>query len=204
MSRRPRPGPAIDACELVLADCIGADIQVKERKAGRSRALKGQEQLQHRYPARVTRDLTPSPAKAREYGAMSDKPEPSKAEPAAQGGVFGNLPDARPGTRSPRRKSAGKAKAKATSKATAKPKQAKPAPQATPKATPPPKAAHVPKPPPSRPNEAEPRRPGPEQQPGGLADVAWAGIAVAAEAATIGVRLASRAIDAVRGNSERD
>ena len=34
---------------------------------------------------------------------MSEKPEPSKPEPAAQGGVFGNLPDARPGTRSPRR-----------------------------------------------------------------------------------------------------
>ena len=43
-----------------------------------------------------------------------------------------------------------------------------------------------------------------EQQPGGLDDVAWAGVAVAAEAATIGVRLASRAIEAVRGNSERD
>ena len=136
---------------------------------------------------------------------MTDQPEPNEPKPDTQAGVFGNLPDARPGTRSPRRDGASKrngakkapaatkakaatnAQAKATPKA-AKPKVAKPAPRADA--------------PPAAPRE--PQRPVGEQQPGGLADVAWAGIAVAAEAATIGVRLASRAIEAVRGNSERD
>jgi hypothetical protein len=142
-----------------------------------------------------------------EYSLMSDEPESSKTEPPTQGGVFGNLPDARPGTRSPRRTSAakaggnaktkGKQRANAAAKATATPR-------ANAKAKPAPKAAPAAKPPPPRPDAAEPRRPAPEQQPGGLADVAWAGIAVAAEAATIGVRLASRAIEAVRGNTERD
>lgn len=128
-----------------------------------------------------------------EYPRMSETPEPKQPEPAAQGGVFGNLPDSRPGTRSPRRKTdaaKGKAKtsAKAKAKATAKPKQ---------------KAAAKPR---ARPAAAPPRadRDPEPQEPGGLADVAWAGIAVAAEAATIGVRLASRAIEAVRGNPERD
>ena len=41
-------------------------------------------------------------------------------------------------------------------------------------------------------------------QGGGLEDIAWAGVAAAAEAATIGVRLASRAIEALRGSSERE
>jgi hypothetical protein len=140
-----------------------------------------------------------------EYSLMSDEPEPSKAEPPTQGGVFGNLPDSRPGTRSPRRTSAakagGKAKAKPAAKAAAKTTAT---PRAKAKAKPAPKAVPAAKPPLSRPDAPDARRPGPEQQPGGLADVAWAGIAVAAEAATIGVRLASRAIDAVRGNSERD
>lgn len=127
---------------------------------------------------------------------MSEKPEPSKAEPAAQSGVFGNLPDARPGTRSPRRASGAKAKPAAKT-AARKPKPKRPAPASKPKAQ---AAAAAPPPPPA----PEPARPAGQQQPGGLADVAWAGIAVAAEAATIGVRLASRAIDAVRGNPERD
>ena len=65
---------------------------------------------------------------------------------------------------------------------------------------------------PRRPTEARPAPPpkparagagagGP--QGGGLEDIAWAGVAAAAEAATIGVRLASRAIEALRGSSER-
>jgi hypothetical protein len=37
----------------------------------------------------------------------------------------------------------------------------------------------------------------------GLEDLAWAGIAVTAEAATLGVRLFSRAIDAARKAAER-
>ncbi len=133
---------------------------------------------------------------------MTEKPEPSKAESAAQSGVFGNLPDARPGTRSPRRTSAAKAKtqAKPAAKAAtkAKPKPKRPTPTETPKAKASP-AGSAPPPP----RAAEPQSGG-QPQPGGLADVAWAGIAVAAEAATIGVRLASRAIEAVRGTPERD
>jgi hypothetical protein len=35
-------------------------------------------------------------------------------------------------------------------------------------------------------------------------DLAWAGIAVAAQAATVGVRLASRALDAARKSVDRD
>jgi hypothetical protein len=142
-----------------------------------------------------------------EYSLMSDEPDPSQTEPPAQGGVFGNLPDARPGIRSPRRTSAAKASGNAKTKAKPRAKAAAKAtatPRAKAKTKPPPTVAPAAQPPPRRPDAAEPRRPGPEQQPGGLADVAWAGIAVAAEAATIGVRLASRAIDAMRGNTERD
>jgi hypothetical protein len=130
-----------------------------------------------------------------EYPRMTETPDPTDSEPASQGGVFGNLPDARPGTRSPRRASAKKTAAKPAAKAKAK---------SAPKA----KAAAKPPPPPPRapatPRPVDPERPLGDQQPGGLADIAWAGVAVAAEAATIGVRLASRAIEAVRGNPEKD
>jgi hypothetical protein len=102
------------------------------------------------------------------------------------GGVFGNLPGSRPGSRSPRRRS-GDASAPA-------------------KAKPPRKRVTAARQKPERPRP-EPRAPEPEgapaDRPGGLEDVAWAGVAVAAEAATIGVRLASRAIEALRGSTER-
>jgi hypothetical protein len=154
----------------VLADCIGAVSQIKERKADRNRGA---------------RNMV-------EYARMSD-------EPTDQGGIFGKLPDSRPGTRSPRRDGASKAKPKPATKAKAKPKP-KAAPKRQPAAMP--KVAAPREPAPPRP--PEPERPLAEQTPGGLGDIAWAGIAVAAEAATLGVRLASRAIDAVRGNPERD
>jgi hypothetical protein len=62
-----------------------------------------------------------------------------------------------------------------------------------------------------RAEEAEPRQAGPpSDQSGergteirGVEDLAWAGVAIAAEAATLGVRLASRAFGAVRGPAER-
>ena len=51
---------------------------------------------------------------------------------------------------------------------------------------------------------AEPRDPPPaEPEHGGVEDLAWAGIAVAAEAATLGVRLLSRAVEAVRKPADR-
>ncbi|MET0128671.1 MAG: hypothetical protein ABW249_08775 [Solirubrobacterales bacterium] len=126
--------------------------------------------------------------------------EEHKTEPEGDdspGSVFGNLPDSRPGSRSPRRRSGkggGAAKAKAKPAAKAKPKRA-----AKPKAAPRPRAA--PKPPPSAPPERE-REPAAAASGGGLEDLAWAGVAAAAEAATLGVRLASRAIESLRGNSE--
>lgn len=116
--------------------------------------------------------------------------------PQPQGGVFGNLPESRPGTRSPRRD---RGKRGPTKPSPAKAKAAKPkATQAKPK----PRAA--PKPPPE-PAEAEPRRrPEPvAEERGGLEEIAWAGVAAAAEAATLGVKLANRALEALRGNSER-
>jgi hypothetical protein len=57
-------------------------------------------------------------------------------------------------------------------------------------------------PPPPRPAAAPPKgAPPPEQEERssrGIEDVAWAGITVAAEAATLGVRMFSRALEAVR------
>jgi hypothetical protein len=112
---------------------------------------------------------------------MSDAPENEPGPAAPEPGVFGNLPDSRPGTRSPRRDPPG-----------AKPTAAK----------------AEPKPPRERPAPKPPREPAPQpeepQGGGGLEDIAWAGVAAAAEAATIGVRLASRAIEALRGTAEKD
>jgi hypothetical protein len=97
-----------------------------------------------------------------------------REEPEAPAeGVFGNLPRERPGTRSPRRD------ARAGGGAGMR--------------------------------EAETPGPGPHGDEGaargaeirGVEDLAWAGVAIAAEAATLGVRLASRAIGAVRGPAER-
>jgi hypothetical protein len=45
--------------------------------------------------------------------------------------------------------------------------------------------------------------PAEQERIGGLEDLAWAGIAVAAEAATLGVRLAGRAFEAARDAVER-
>ena len=103
-----------------------------------------------------------------------------------QGGVFGKLPGTRPGVRSPRRG-----------------RQSRPAGQPKPsaaRAAPSRRSARPPAPSPG----AEPETPpaaGTEH--GGVEDLAWAGIAVAAEAATLGVRLLSRAVEAVRKPPDR-
>ena len=120
---------------------------------------------------------------------------------ADQGGVFGNLPGSRPGSRSPRRRAddaapASRKPAKARPRARAATSKAQPAP--------PRERPSRPQPPPKR--EPAPAATGHESdraESGGIEDIAWAGVAVAAEAATIGVRLASRAIEALRGSSER-
>jgi hypothetical protein len=125
---------------------------------------------------------------------MSPKPETPET-PSADRGVFGNLPSERPGVRSPRRqgdKDSAAGKAKQAKSAAAKPAARKPSP---------------PPPPPREPARGtEPSEPGPSATPpeeeassrGGIEEVAWAGVTVAAEAATLGVRLFSRALEAVR------
>jgi hypothetical protein len=51
--------------------------------------------------------------------------------------------------------------------------------------------------------EPPPQPAGQAGQMGGVEDLAWAGVAVAAEAATLGVRLAGRAFEAMRDAVER-
>jgi hypothetical protein len=117
--------------------------------------------------------------------------EPNDSEPTSgDRGVFGNLPSERPGVRSPRR-GAGKQDAP---KDTAR-KSAKASPRAKKPAPPPPPPPREPPPPPIAP---QPQPPDPGSARGGVEEVAWAGITVAAEAATLGVRLVSRALEAVR------
>jgi hypothetical protein len=111
-------------------------------------------------------------------------------------GVFGNLPSTRPGSRSPRRRSSEPeqaAEAETTDEAVAEE---------------PPEPEQVP------PTEAEPSdEPEPHQpiedplapQPGiqSVEDLAWAGVAVAAQAATAGIRFTSRALEAARKSIDR-
>lgn len=111
--------------------------------------------------------------------------EHDKGEPATES-VFAKLPDSRPGTRSPRRRSS----------ADTAPAAEDPRPQAGPAP-----ATERP-PPPPRPETSAEAETAP-RAPRGLEDAAWAGIAVAAEAATIGVRLANRALEALRDAGER-
>lgn len=110
--------------------------------------------------------------------------EAAGEEPA---GVFGNLPRTRPGARSPMR-DAGPARPRPAASQGAAQAPSDPAPGAEAPAGPPdPEPEGAPQPAPG----------------GGLEDVAWAGVAAAAEAATIGVRLATRALEAMRDAVER-
>lgn len=125
-----------------------------------------------------------------------------KQAPPPSGGVFGNLPSTRPGRRSPRRakvEEGGKASNGSSAAAPARSRPAPPPPPPRPTAAPPP-----PPPPPEERPERETAPPaGPGQRIGGVEDLAWAGIAVAAQAATVGVKAASRAMDAVRKSLDR-
>jgi len=133
--------------------------------------------------------------------------EASRARSEPENGIFGKLPDSRPGTRSPRRRTAGgeakspPAARKASSSGAAPRAGSRPAPKPQPAAD----AARV-----AAASEPDSRRrpasttAGPaEERSAGLEDIAWAGVAAAAEAATMGVRLATKAIEALRGTSER-
>jgi hypothetical protein len=117
---------------------------------------------------------------------MDDDRRSGEAE-EPQGSVFGNLPGSRPGIRSPRRDAA--------QTGPERERAAKPARK--------PRAAPAARPVAARPSaEADPSLPD-DQEGGGLEDLAWAGIAAAAEAATIGVRLASRAMEALHETVDR-
>ena len=118
---------------------------------------------------------------------------PETKPSAAPEGVFGNLPGTRPGTRSPRRRSGnGSTKPADTEKH-----------QAGPSPPPPPPAPA--EPPPAAEREAPVTADtGGSPQISSVEDLAWAGIAVAAQAATVGVRFASRALEAARKSVDRD
>jgi hypothetical protein len=132
-----------------------------------------------------------------EYVAMSDPEQPSPGDP----GIFGNLPSARPGTRSPRR-SRGDATA-AKSKAAKPRKEPRAADEVTSSRADAGKPRARSRPgEPGPPDRDEPAPPADEGQTG-IEDLAWAGVAAAAEAATLGVRLATRALETVRRAAER-
>ena len=120
---------------------------------------------------------------------------PAHARGCEAPGAAGSLDP--PGGRSPRRGEGKSTKAKtggagSTKAPPARAKAAKPAPSAQPKPPPPtPRADRDQAPPPPDAKAAESGR-------GSVEEVAWAGITVAAEAATLGVRLLSRAVEAVR------
>ncbi|MDX6637719.1 MAG: hypothetical protein QOJ01_1230 [Solirubrobacterales bacterium] len=141
---------------------------------------------------------------------MSEPDEkPETKQPPVESGLFSQLPRKRPGTRSPRRSPAAGSKPQPKAKAQ-KPAAVRAAAAAQSAAPTPPRAS---KPPPTalprrepgargRPTTA-PSEPAPEGAPSGIEDLAWAGIAVTAEAATLGVRLLGRAFEAARKAADR-
>jgi hypothetical protein len=130
-------------------------------------------------------------------------PKPEIREDAdEQGGVFGNLPGRRPAVRSPRRGDAGGAAPSGAARAKAPGRPSRSAAQPKPRVAGSPQGRAAP--PPGRSPAAEPETPPPAgAEHGGVEDLAWAGITVAAEAATLGVRLLSRAVEAVRRPADR-
>jgi hypothetical protein len=138
---------------------------------------------------------------------MNDEPPKAPASESGDRGVFGNLPSQRPGVRSPRRerdrkstssKAASGRSAKQSPGAAAEPaSKPKPAPP-RPEGQEPPTRRGPQAPPPPRPSAPPPHAGEVEDSDHGVEHLAWAGITVAAEAATLGVRLLSRAVEAVR------
>ncbi len=151
---------------------------------------------------------------------MSDQDRrQAQPEQGQEGGVFGKLPSARPGVRSPRRRAEGTRERKAPGAAAGQvgdeaPERRDPA-TGAPGVRPPDTTGHgSPTSPPTQPRDprerpeapSSPTQPEAAREPEathggdapGVEDLAWAGVTVAAEAATLGVRLLSRAIEAVR------
>ena len=113
-------------------------------------------------------------------------------------GVFGNLPSSRPGSRSPRRKGAGAGEEAAPEPVAAEPE---PAPQPEPASVQEPAAAEPEAEPPPPEAADDPLAPRPGIH--GVEDLAWAGVAVAAQAATAGIRFTSKALEAARKSIDR-
>jgi hypothetical protein len=124
-----------------------------------------------------------------------EKERPDEA--AERQSVFGNLPDARPGVRSPRRNTERSASRGSAAPAAARSSHGHRRPNSTPR------RPAAPTPPAEAPAGAPRDEPAPAPERAGVEDLAWAGIAVAAEAATLGVRLISRAMGAVRKPADR-
>ncbi len=136
---------------------------------------------------------------------MTEREESPESPPSETGdsGLFSQLPRTRPGTRSPRRETtggAGKPKAKSSKPAAMRAAAARPAEK--PKTRPAPKSAQRPAGGATRRPPAPPHPEGGET-PSGIEELAWAGIAVTAEAATLGVRLIGRAFEAARKATDR-
>ena len=125
---------------------------------------------------------------------MNDETTEGSAQ--APDGVFGNLPSTRPGSRSPRRQSSEPEEATAdeTAAEAVAEEPAEPEPASLK--------------PPETPDEPEPPQPvddplAPQPAIGSIEDLAWAGVAVAAQAATAGIRFTSRALEAARKSIDR-
>jgi len=120
-----------------------------------------------------------------------DEVRQDQDDSAHPAGVFGNLPTARPGTRSPRRKPLDRGGEDAGEAA---PPDDRLDPVADAAAV---AAATAPRR--ESEDEGDPAdETGEQRQRAGLEDIAWAGVAAAADAATIGVRLAGRALERLR------
>jgi hypothetical protein len=132
---------------------------------------------------------------------MNSEPETPEPPPRDRG-VFGNLPSARPGVRSPRRETEKQVTGKARrAKAVESPARPRSAPSSASRSGGPTRKASEPRRGPAEVPEAPPSAappPDPTAPRRSVEDVAWAGVTVAAEAATLGVRLLSRALGAVR------
>jgi hypothetical protein len=140
-----------------------------------------------------------------------DPPKPQRTEderggepPSRQQGVFGRLPGTRPGVRSPRRQTGEQATDAELVPERSEPRGVPKSPTVPSSAGDPPKRHRAEGPPdasetpPGAAGQGGVEEPSPQAEHGGVEDLAWAGIAVAAEAATLGIRLLSRAMDAVR------
>src|SRR5881398_2073970 len=148
--------------------------------------------------------MTEHPRDAEAAEPFPEAPEASREEAGDEldPGLFGKLPRSRPGARSPRRRQSGARSAASAGPSTARARASSPA-RASAASGRRASASGARRAPQSSEREAAAPAESGEAAGGGIEDLAWAGIAVTAEAATLGVRLLSRAIDAARRATER-